>query len=244
MSLDERVAYDGGHMRNSVKRILRVLESYGQKITFFTVAEINEAYPELLELIACSGHEIGLHTYRHESPTTLQEMEADLALCEPFRKQFGVISFRAPGIKMQEQFYGALSKNGYRYDSSIYGTTPISRSGVTVYPVSLLPYLRDPADRVPRSLGNALLRDGVPFGSGLFLGMPRHIIDALIGLFARKYHTPPCLFLHSWQVVQPTYPLLSKLRNPWMLAYSIEMQDVFERLANDYKFLLFREAFQ
>ena len=55
---------DGPHPRNT-KKILDVLEKYSVKATFFVIGVNAKNYPEALQQVINSGHEIGNHTYSH-----------------------------------------------------------------------------------------------------------------------------------------------------------------------------------
>lgn len=52
-----------------VWRILRVLEKYGVKATFFVPGWVADKYPEQLAAIHEGGHELGHHGYLHENPS-------------------------------------------------------------------------------------------------------------------------------------------------------------------------------
>jgi hypothetical protein len=233
--------YDGGKIQDSVRFILEVLASYGRRITFFVVAELDEAFPGLLADIKAAGHEIGVHSYRHDELSTVPELRNDLERAADFKRKYDVVSFRAPRVSVQDSFYSVLREYGYRCDSSVYGARSFKNSGVSVMPVATRPLSGKPFNRVPCTFGQGLKQMTIPFGSGISgpLGFSayRHLID----WYQRRYCEAPCIFLHSWQVRQPKYPLRFFLRNPAMLPYSVECSRLFEQLCGRYDVVPMRE---
>ncbi|MCQ2435506.1 MAG: polysaccharide deacetylase family protein [Clostridia bacterium] len=55
---------DGPHPRLT-EEIVRLLNEYDIKATFFVIGQNAELYPETLRMVAAFGHEIGNHTYSH-----------------------------------------------------------------------------------------------------------------------------------------------------------------------------------
>jgi hypothetical protein len=243
MPLEERFRYDGGQIRTSVGRILDILDRTQQHITFFTVAELDAVYPEVLQDIYDRGHEIGLHSFRHEDLSEIEDFDAELLRCYPFRVKYDVVSFRAPSIRTEARYYSALKRHGYRFDSSVYGTKPFEHSGIGIYPVSVLPWARKELNSIPCAMNGELLKKGIPFGSGLFVGVLHPCLAWFVSRFSACHHHAPCLFIHSWQVCQPHYPFKAKVRNPWMLGYSIELGDAFESLCGRYQLVRLRDCF-
>ncbi len=59
------LTFDDGPHREGTPATLELLRDAGARATFFLVGEQVDRYPELAAAIAASGHEIGLHGYRH-----------------------------------------------------------------------------------------------------------------------------------------------------------------------------------
>lgn len=74
---------DGPHPRVTPK-ILKILEKYGVKATFFVVGENVEYYPEVIESVVAAGHEIGNHTYSHPHISRLDEktLAQEISKCD------------------------------------------------------------------------------------------------------------------------------------------------------------------
>lgn len=242
MSLDERYAYDAGQIPRSVDAILDVLDRRGQRVTFFTVAELDECYADVLKQIRDAGHEIGVHSYRHDTLDSADALRSDLAACRSFQQKFDAVSFRSPRITGGDdaEFHAILGAHGYRIDSSVYGTKTFHAEGVTVIPVASLPARRMSTPR--RGNLSALLKQGAfPFGSGMFACMGPRAYHALASTYVRRYDEPPCVYLHSWQICQPKYPSVFLAKHPYMALYSREATDLLDKITAQFTLTPLRE---
>lgn len=104
------LTFDDGPDPSFTLPVLEVLKKTGAKATFFVVGEKASAYPDLVRQIVCEGHEIGSHSFRHESlgdkslsliGEEIRRAEACLMPFEkrglqsrPFRPPYGVMSLR------------------------------------------------------------------------------------------------------------------------------------------------------
>lgn len=59
------LTFDDGPIPEATPFILRTLEEYGAKATFFMVGDNVRKYPELFRQIVDAGHRVGNHTYNH-----------------------------------------------------------------------------------------------------------------------------------------------------------------------------------
>lgn len=59
------LTFDDGPIPEATPFILRTLEEYGAKATFFMVGDNVRKYPELFHRIVDAGHQVGNHTYNH-----------------------------------------------------------------------------------------------------------------------------------------------------------------------------------
>lgn len=234
-TLRERLDYDHGQTEKSMAAILSILRKYRQKITFFVAGEIERAYPQILRRLVGQGHEIAVHSFRHAEAGNIKEFVADLERCRPFQKKYRAVGYRSPRIKMQPIFYAALKKCGYRYDSSVYGTTPFSFEGIKVLPLSVLPYQKQTINRIPSPLNLKLLKQAIPFGGGLAVGLFQKGEKFFIDRYRRLFRQPACLFLHSWQIEKPPYPPKFLFKNPVMVPYSRECRHLLEYLCQEYQ---------
>lgn len=58
-----------------IDRLLKLLDKYKIKATWFTPAHSAESFPQQIRKIVEQGHEIGLHGYTHEFVSTLSEQQ-------------------------------------------------------------------------------------------------------------------------------------------------------------------------
>jgi len=194
--------------REGVDTLLGALDDAGGRGTFFTVSEIADTHPEIVEAIA-DGHELGshTHTHRHLSELPPEERRAQLADSKARLEAAtgaDVVGFRAPSFDIADGHFDLLAETGYSYDSSVvparsipgwYGgehrtnrptpagtVSPGAPDSVTEVPVSVMPGLRLP-------LTGTWIRF---FGVGYtLLGM---------WLLARR-GIAPVLYVHPWELV-------------------------------------------
>jgi hypothetical protein len=121
-----------------VPRTLKFLDEHDLKITFMVVGQdaALEQNRTVLRSLAEAGHEIGNHSFAHESWLHLQthdEIVADLVKAEEaIQKAIGVrpIGFRGPGFSISYDIASVLAERGYTYDGSIFPTFlgPLARA--------------------------------------------------------------------------------------------------------------------
>lgn len=59
------LTFDDGPIPESTPFILRTLEDFGAKATFFMVGDNVRKHPDLYRQIVAAGHQVGNHTYHH-----------------------------------------------------------------------------------------------------------------------------------------------------------------------------------
>ncbi len=108
--------------------ILRILDEYGIKATFFILGWVAERYPQLTKKIARQGHEIACHGYLHQR-LSLQDREIyrnDIRKAkEILEDQTGsaVLGYRAPSYSITRETswaFDELIEAEFKYDSSIF----------------------------------------------------------------------------------------------------------------------------
>lgn len=111
----------------NVEIVLDLFDKHATKATFFILGEIAENYPELIKKIDASGHEIGVHGYRHDQLFNLTPERAvfDISKAKTVLEDIlgkPVYGYRAPAFSVIPQTSWALeiiADAGFKYDSSI-----------------------------------------------------------------------------------------------------------------------------
>jgi peptidoglycan-N-acetylglucosamine deacetylase len=121
-----------------VPRALAFLEARNLSITFFIVGQDATLAKNhgAIRAIATAGHEIGNHSFKHESWLHLYsetEIEAEIAQAEQILKQVTgkqPIGFRGPGYSCSAVLLRVLARRGYQYDASTFPTFlgPLARA--------------------------------------------------------------------------------------------------------------------
>jgi len=121
-----------------VPRILDFLDRHNLKITFFIVGQdaALEKNRDSLNAIASAGHEIGNHSFHHNSWLHLfseEEIKQEIILAEKHIESVTgqhPLGFRAPGYSFSPDVLRVLLKRGYQYDASTFPTFlgPLART--------------------------------------------------------------------------------------------------------------------
>lgn len=111
--------------RVGTPRIVDLLREYDVPASFFVPAVSAMLNPHIVETIQSSSeHELGIHGWIHEHPTSLQPDE-ELALMEKsidiLTKQSGTrpVGYRAPAYDLHAHTFELLQKLDFLYDSSL-----------------------------------------------------------------------------------------------------------------------------
>ena len=109
-----------------VPHVLKVLKELDQKITFFIVgqdAQIEQNHQSLKSIVE-DGHEVGNHSFKHETWLhlyTREELEEEISRAHNIIKQVTgqePTGFRGPGFSWSPELLEVLSDRGYTYDAS------------------------------------------------------------------------------------------------------------------------------
>ena len=109
---------DGPHPRYT-KEILRILDKYGVKATFFVIGENVEIYKEAARLLFASENEIGNHTYSHPHMKAINAEELKEELEKTKTAVWGLGGrlsslFRPPEGKLSAEEAALIAKEGYK----------------------------------------------------------------------------------------------------------------------------------
>lgn len=124
---------DFSPIKKSLDIILELLESRGQKATFFVLGQLAQEHPGEVARIYQAGHEIACHGYSHrklndlDSKSFAKELaEAKTILKNIIKKE--ITGFRAPNFSLNKKTSWAinvLKRLGFKYDSSVH---PLKRN--------------------------------------------------------------------------------------------------------------------
>lgn len=203
---------------NGLDRILDLLRRTDTYATFFTVGELLELRPEILDSIISAGHEIGFHTMHHtqlDFPNYEQIFDSEI-------KQFGKLTgsrskgFRAPTFSLNYNTSWAidiLSKNGYVYDSSI---MPVKTNMYGINDAEKKPY-RISSSSIDKNDPNGNLLEfpllvtrffgkTIPAAGGFYLRvLPLTVIKKGILDYDRRSITS-AFYIHSWELTPEFMP--------------------------------------
>ena len=109
-----------------VPHVLQVLDDLNLKITFFIVGQdaALEQNHKYLKMIVERGHEVGNHSFHHESwlqTYSREKIEQEIELAEEtIYKVTGqrTIGFRGPGFSWSKDLLEVLARRGYIFDAS------------------------------------------------------------------------------------------------------------------------------
>ena len=149
------LTFDDGPIPESTPWLLKTLEEYGAKATFFMVADNARRYPYLFRAVVDAGHAVGNHTFHHKPPyrQTVEEMMADIRLADEMLASLWEGGFpTAPRVRLFRPPHGlilphqqkALSEADYR---------------IVMFDLNTLDYR---ADRTPQQILDSVIRNVRP----------------------------------------------------------------------------------
>lgn len=115
-------------VQQNTANILQFLEKHKQKATFFIIGWIAKRNPQMVKDIADAGHEIGLHSYRHQliwqqTPDEFrQDLLRNIGILED-QLGYKVDIYRAPGFSIKRSnawAFEVLAETGIKIDASIF----------------------------------------------------------------------------------------------------------------------------
>ena len=155
--------YPNNDVVKTTEQLLNTFDSYNVKATFFVLGETAERYPEIMEMLKSSEHEIACHGWYHNKKYVgIEEFKHDVL---KFKNEVfnDVKGFRFPNFSYSTEKFKFILKEGFKYDSSIvpclnipgwYGNSksiikPHNLNfdeGLSLmeFPMSVFPYLRLP----------------------------------------------------------------------------------------------------
>jgi len=128
------------YIKESVIPLLKLLNKYNQRATFFVLGEVAEKYPEIIKKISDLGHEVASHGYSHKPLWDLgrRGFEKEIELSKNILKNItgkDPKGFRAPNFSLNKKTkwaLGILKKHNFQYDSSLHPLNPSKIHGQIV----------------------------------------------------------------------------------------------------------------
>ncbi|MBI3938344.1 MAG: polysaccharide deacetylase [Betaproteobacteria bacterium] len=112
--------------RVGAPRLLALLKKHDIRSTWFVPGHTIETFPEAVERVADSGHEIAHHGWTHRPPASLTREQEEGELVRANEAIFGLTGqhargYRSPSWDLSPHSIGLLLKHGFLYDSSMMG---------------------------------------------------------------------------------------------------------------------------
>ncbi len=246
VQLGEWGRYESRVVQNT-RRILRLLDEFGVKGTFFILAWNAERHPELIEEIAGAGHEIATHGYAHRLVYELgpEGFRADLERSlEILRRILGfpVRGYRAPSFSVTARSLWALDillELGIEYDSSIF---PVKDSLYGVPGALRFPFVihsRQGRDLVEFPMSTTRLgRRNLPLGGGAYLRVLPYSYMRWGMRRVNREGQPAIVYLHPWEL-DPGQPRLGNRGKRGLSTHYLNlsaMEEKLRRLLRDFRF--------
>ncbi len=113
------LTFDDGPHPYLTERILKILERYGIKATFFMIGTNVREYPSVAAEVIAQGHEVGNHTYSHlhMNKTDLDHLGREIAMCEDTLKELCEYTphlFRPPEGVVKDYVETCAEKGNYK----------------------------------------------------------------------------------------------------------------------------------
>jgi polysaccharide deacetylase family protein (PEP-CTERM system associated) len=231
----------------NTRRILRLLEEYGVRGTFFILTWNAERHPSLVEEIAAAGHEIATHGYGHRLVYELGKdlYRRDLELSQRILERIlgrPVRGYRAPSFSVTSQSMWALDvmiEAGIEYDSSIF---PVQDSLYGIPGALRFPFVihsRGERELVefPMTTTRVMGRN-LPLGGGAYLRLlPYHYMRWGMRRVNQEGQ-PAVVYLHPWEL-DPEQPRLKSRGKRGFSTHYINLESMekkLRRLLTDFRF--------
>jgi len=111
--------------KDGILKILRILDNFNIRGTFFCTGKVVEQLPESIRLIERKGHEIACHGLNHERLNHLDFKKCqkiiyqNKKIIENTCQDSEIVGFRAPYLRPPKFLFRVLNNLGFKYDSSI-----------------------------------------------------------------------------------------------------------------------------
>jgi polysaccharide deacetylase family protein (PEP-CTERM system associated) len=238
---------------HSTNKVMDILAQNNTKATFFTLGNVAEKFPQLIQRMANEGHEVASHGYSHRNIYSMsrKEMLEDISKSVKLLEDAGgqkVIGFRAPNFSIREhlfpEFCEALASNGIRYDSSLFPMKVIKYGIEKKYDLSV--FKDHGIDEHYLSYINAGSYKLPYFGGGYFRLSPYQMTRFL----SKQLPESSVFFMHPYEVDTDELKFVKdeygKVPFKWLLTQFVGRSGVpnkLSRLISDYDMTSFQQAY-
>ncbi|PWQ95308.1 polysaccharide deacetylase family protein [Leucothrix arctica] len=238
---------------HSTHKVMDILSENNTKATFFTLGNVAEKFPQLIQRMTEEGHEVASHGYSHQNIYSMssKEMLEDISKSVKLLEDAGgqkVIGFRAPNFSIREhlfpEFCEALATNGIRYDSSLFPMKVIKYGIEKKYDLSIfkdyeidehyLSYITAGSYKLPY------------FGGGYFRLSPYQMTRFL----SKPLPDSSVFYMHPYEVDADELEFVKKeygkVPAKWLITQFVGRKGVpnkLSRLIKDYDMTSFKQAY-
>ena len=245
-------------MFKGLDKILELLRKNDSHATFFTVGELLESNPEILDKIIAEGHEIGFHTMKHTRLDSLNyQLNFDKELKEFEKLTSGKsIGFRAPTFSLNKKSSWAINdlvSNRYKYDSSI---MPAKTSMYGIPTAQKSPYKISSKDLEKNDPDGSLIEfplmvtkflgKTIPAAGGFYLrSLPIKIIKNAIKSYQYQ-EIPTSMYIHSWELTPEYFPQIKlPKKNKFITFHKIQKTfSKMNKLLEEFEFTSFNRYYK
>ncbi|HIO92800.1 MAG TPA: DUF3473 domain-containing protein [Leucothrix mucor] len=234
-------------------QVMDILAENDTKATFFTLANVAQKFPALIQRMVAEGHEVASHGSSHGNidSMTPKEVHQDIELSVKTLEDIGgekIIGFRAPNFSINEDvfeyFCEALAAQGLRYDSSLF-SIPVWKYKITKK-YSLDTFKEFGIDEHYLTHINVAGKELPFFGGGYFRLFPY----ALTHHFRHQYDKNAVFYMHPYEVDTGELAEIKKLYQDipkkWLITQFVKRSSVapkLGRLLQDFEFSSFKEVY-
>lgn len=237
-------------VKKSITMLLDLFKEFNARATFFVSGIIAEKIPETVREIFNHGHEIASHGYSHTLISSLTESQFENDLVKSLDILTAItgsrpVGYRTPYWSITKNSLWALrilSRNGIKYDSSIYPTKNYLY-GIADFP-RFPHYMKE--YEIYEFPGSTFRFYGknIPFGGGFYLRVFPLWLTNLCMRNMDKQSCPSMIYFHPHELSKERYPLPLWHKENFILNYGkISFIKKIRFLLASYKFLTMREYF-
>lgn len=241
-------------MEKSLIPLLKLLDKYHTKATFFVLGEVAENYPELVDRIFENGHEIACHAYSHRTLYELgkEGFDEEIKISVRILKKYKPIGFRAPSFSVNNTtawVFDILEKHKFKYDSSIFPIKTeiygVPNAPLKIYRPSKMDVAKIDIEGKIVEFPLTVLRYAglnIPVAGGFYLRvLPLWFIVRAIKAVNRE--RPAIIYIHPWEVYPGTPRIDAPFKSRFIANHGINSAfKKLENLVKEFNFKTVREV--